>query len=151
DPGIMATNHERQLRSKGHTVLPAISGRTIIGMLSRLVSSVGPEAFESPAHLIVKIEGPLVADDVAALTAQVAHGFRHDSDSSGNGWHLGAELNRESALEVIWAADQYLIDLWKLPADEYDHLELNWVLPRPPWSRAKSLFKNTCVARHWGA
>jgi hypothetical protein len=150
DPEIMATNHERKLRSKGHTVLPAISGRTIIGMLSRLVSSVGPEENESPVHQRVKIEGPLVTDDVAVLIAQVAHGFRHESSSSGNGWHLGAELNRDSALEVIWAADGYLKDIWNLPADEYDHLERNWVLPCPPWSDRGPLFKHTCVAHHWG-
>jgi hypothetical protein len=161
DENAMSTNCETSLRSRAHTVLPAIGGRTVIGMLSRLVSSVGPEAQESPEHKRVVIKGPLVADDVAALLTQIAyrfpHGVRPRSDeweelelADDHGWRLGSELNRTEALEIIWAADFYLRELWKKYPEEADMLERNWVLPRTPWSSRGPLLEHTCVARHPG-
>jgi hypothetical protein len=156
DQDGMQTNFETRLRSRIQSVLPAIGGRTVIGMLSRLVSCVCPEEEETPTANLLDIEHPLVTDDVASLLTQVAQLIgnrpvaRDDSMAEEDrGWRLGAELNRNEAIQVIWAADRYLADLWDRRPQQTELLERNWVLPRTPWSSRAPLLQHTCVARHW--
>jgi hypothetical protein len=145
-------NEEGHRRSRKATIIPAMGGRTVIGMLSRLVATVGPEHGDAP-RMDLKIVEPLVADEAASLLAQLADQVPEKSNASFDfHWRLGPELDRRCAVEVIWAADNWLQTLWNEVDQQYSEVERTWVLPRPPWSKssAHAWLRNTHVARHWG-
>lgn len=144
---VEPSNAEAGLRSRSRAVLPAIGGRTVIGMLSRLVSNVCPEENADQPRGILTIEQPLVADDAASLLVHVsdrilqkttAVGQSEDPEHDGS-WRLGCEINRASAVEVIWAADQSLSTLWGITPGQISDLERNWILPRSPWSTRRAI------------
>ena len=139
-------------RSRRAVVLPALGGRTVIGMLSRLVSSVDPEEHADPPGFGLVFEGPLVRDEAANALAPVSDriaNFSLGNLESNTGWRLGAELDRTDAIAVISAADASLKGLWSDPHSQLDELERTWVLPCPDWLAAGTVLRHTRVARHW--
>lgn len=141
-------------RSRRAVVLPALGGRTVIGMLSRLVSCVDPEEFaDTPGEHALEFEGPLVRDRAAHALATVSdriESFSPGMTEDDAGWRLGAELDRTDAITVISAADTSLKALWRNPNTQRLELERTWVLPRPDWLEPRTLLRYTRVARHWG-
>ncbi len=156
---VAAANEDDHRRSRIVSVLPTVAGRTVLGMLSRLVHSVAPEegADEIPTDKL-DVADWLVSDSAANLVAHVSERIATAPHSKfGNskldwGWRLGAELDRTSAIVAIRGIDDWLCTLW----DEADlhraELERTWILPKPPWIHPPgTLLRHSRVARHWGA
>ena len=148
-------NVEGGLRSRAQFVLPPVSGRTVIGMLSRLVANVRPEHKADRAQSILDIHSPLVSDDTAALLDPVGDRILLAKATTGaleleyhGGWHMGREIDRRAAIEAISAADRWF-SLHGQTTPSAD-LERNWVLPRLEGTGADTFLKHVAVASHWG-
>ena len=148
-------NVEGGLRSRAQFVLPPVSGRTVIGMLSRLVANVRPEHKADRAQSILDIHSPLVSDDTAALLDPVGDRILLAKATTGaleleyhGGWHMGREIDRRAAIEAISAADRWF-SLHGQTTPSVD-LERNWVLPRLEGTGADTFLKHVAVASHWG-
>jgi hypothetical protein len=152
-------SEEGHRRSRIVSVLPTVAGRTVLGMLSRLVHSVSPEegADEVPKDKL-DVSGWLVSDSAANLVAHVSERIvggnsgKFGKSSLDWGWRLGAELDRTSAIVAIRGIDDWLSTLWEDVDSHLGDLERTWVLPRPPWVVPRGLLlQHSRVARNWGS
>jgi hypothetical protein len=139
--------HDHSCRQRARAVRTPIAGRSLIGVLSRLVACVDPRTrIVDPDSRLPAIRSSLVTDELAMLLT--AHGDRWHGARSFDGWQLGSELDYDDVISAIRIADQ-AFDAASARAPDLEH---HWVLPRPFWwpdPEAHVLLLNTCVARHW--
>lgn len=125
---------------------PPIAGRTVAGMLSRLISAFGPDRDIAVPDGGLRIDTPLVTDEAAMLLTRMCDHV----DPTRQGWQLGEETERASVVELIRAADASLEHCWDDRA-WIDELVRSWVIPRAPWLPPPKgrLLRWTHVARDW--
>lgn len=143
----IADRHDHSCRQRARALRTPVAGRSLIGLLSRLVGVVDPGArIADPDSRLPAIRSTLVTDELAMLLT--AHGDRWHGVRSFDGWQLGSELDYDDVINAIRLADQAFDPAAARVAD----LEQHWVLPRPFWwpdPDPDVLLLNTCVARHW--
>jgi hypothetical protein len=143
----IAERHDHRCRQRARAVRTPIAGRSLIGVLSRLVACIDPATrILDPDSRLPAIRSTLVTDELAMLLT--ARGDRRHGDRPFAGWQLGSELDLDEVISAIRIADQ----AFDPAAARVPDLEHHWVLPRPFWwpePEPHVLLLNTCVARHW--
>jgi hypothetical protein len=139
--------HDHRGRRRARAVRAPVAGRSLVGVLSRLVGCIDPATrIADPDCRLPAIRSTLVTDELAMLLT--ARGDRWQGDRPFDGWQLGSELDYDEVISAIRIADQ----AFDPAAARVHELEQHWVLPRPFWWPAPAqdvLLLNTCVARHW--
>jgi len=147
------TNYDSGQRNTKSSLQGPIAGRTIPGMLSRLVGQIGPDCedlterlTDIPPALASRPRDQLMMDD-DLVQSLVPHGDKLVPGSPA-GWRLAGEVHDEPIIAAVSIADA---SLDKLGEDllRAQSLTRHWILPRPEWSGLSGLLVNTCVARHW--
>lgn len=157
-------NADGRYRCREECVAPIDTGRTVIGLLSRLIASVG-----RPAEGVLRPRPPMRTDRVCEHAAfQLTASDALMQPAGEHGWSLPGTIRRDNVIEVIQWLDVNLdcmVDKTRCTgkpcrqcrgstvADLRHLLEVHWVLPRPDWlpSLAGDLLLFTSVARNWGS
>jgi NAD(P)-binding Rossmann-like domain len=153
-------DHRR--RAVACSVRPALVGRSPIGLLSRLVTLVGP------IRQIAGVPEPIRADIVIdRLALDVTSSSERRPVLTPKGWALRGELDRDGLVDTIALIDRSLECLanehrcvhqarsscsrccGRSLADRRRELELHWVLPRHEWLRQPHRTLNNTVAATW--
>ena len=142
----VSDRHDPSCRQRARAVRTPVAGRSLIGLLSRLIGCIEPGArIADPDSRLPAIRSTLVTDELAMLLT--AHGDRWDGSRMLAGWQLGSELDYDDVISAIRIADQ----AFDAATARIPDLEHHWVLPRPFWwpdPEPHVLLLNTCVARH---
>jgi hypothetical protein len=144
-------NFDTGCRSRIGAIQGPFAGRTVIGMLSRLLGLVGPDSLALRERWCWQqtqstATGLLVDDEIVERLA--THGDRLVR-ARVDAWRLPCEVPDDDILTSVVAADARLSGLWAQADEQMEQLRHHWVLPRPEWLAPDGLLTNTRVARHW--
>jgi hypothetical protein len=153
DQLFSGTSVDNLRRDKTWHARPTVAGRTLIGMLSRLVAQIDPH-IPVTGRLVFPNEPPDLIRDRMALLVTPIDAKRRPDDAPGP-WRLAGKVDHQATIDAIQWLDQSLDPLCQDPAMVHalrQQLEHHWVLPRFDWlprAGPRDLLINTCVARCW--